>query len=81
VLHFPDMPRYYFNVYDGTSSVDDDGAELQDDEAAWQQATTTAGELFKDVDGKFRPDQEWTLEVTDERRKPIYVINISSQKK
>jgi hypothetical protein len=75
------MPRYYFNVYDGTSSVDDDGAELQDDEAAWQQATTTAGELFKDVDGKFRPDQEWSLEVTDERRKPIYVINISSQKK
>jgi hypothetical protein len=75
------MPRYYFNVYNGTLGVDDDGAELQDDEAAWQQATTTAGELFKDVDGKFRPDQEWTLEVTDERRKPIYVINISSQKK
>jgi hypothetical protein len=81
VLHFPDMPRYYFNVYNGTPDVDDEGAELQDDEAAWQQATTTAGELFKDIDGKFRPNQEWSLEVTDERRKPIYVINISAQKK
>jgi hypothetical protein len=72
---------FYFNVYNGTPDVDDEGAELQDDEAAWQQATTTAGELFKDIDGKFRPNREWSLEVTDERRKPIYVISISAQKK
>jgi hypothetical protein len=71
VLHFPDMARYYFNVHNGAPSVNDGGTELQDDEAAWRQATTTAGELFKDIDGKFQPDQEWSLEVTDERRKPI----------
>ncbi|MCK1518417.1 hypothetical protein IVB22_39310 [Bradyrhizobium sp. 190] len=75
------MPRYYFNVLNGTASFDDEGVELQDDEAAWRQATTTAGELLKDIDGKFRPDQEWSLEVTDARRKPIYVISISAQKK
>jgi hypothetical protein len=45
------------------------------------QATLTAGEVFKDIDGKFRPDQEWSLEVTDERRKPLYSINISARKK
>ena len=28
-------------------------------------ATLIAGELFKDLDGKFRPGQEWSLEVTD----------------
>jgi hypothetical protein len=81
VLHFLEMPRYYFNVYYVTPSIDDEGEELRDGEAAWHQATVTAGELFKDIDGKFRPDQEWSLEVTDERRKPIYVINISARKK
>jgi hypothetical protein len=75
------MPRYYFNVHNVTPSVDDEGVELQDDEVAWRQATTTAGELFKDIDGKLRPNQEWSLEVADERRKPIYVIRISTQKK
>jgi hypothetical protein len=75
------MPRYYFNVHNVTPSVDHEGEELRDDEAAWRQATLTAGEVFKDIDGKFRPDQEWSLEVTDERRKPLYSINISARKK
>ena len=64
------MPRYYFNVHNVTPSIDHEGEELRDDEAAWRQATLTAGELFKDIDGKFRPNQGWSLEVTDERRKP-----------
>jgi hypothetical protein len=75
------MPRYYFNVHNVTPSIDRDGEELRDDEAAWRQATLTAGELFKDIDGKFRPNQEWSLEVTDERRKPIYLIHISARMK
>jgi hypothetical protein len=28
-----------------------------------------AGELFKDIDGKFRPGQEWMSEVTDAVRR------------
>jgi hypothetical protein len=28
------------------------------------------------MDGKFQPGQEWRLEVTDERRNPLYVIRI-----
>jgi hypothetical protein len=78
-LHFPDMPRYFFNVHNVSPSVDDEGEELPDDEAAWRIATSTAGELFTDIDGRFRPDQEWSLEVTDEGRKPLYLINISAK--
>jgi len=70
------MPRYYFNVLNVTPSVDEFGEELPDNEAAWREATLIAGDLFKDIDGKFRPGQEWTLEVTDEARNPIFLILI-----
>ncbi|MCP3401958.1 hypothetical protein NLM25_33315 [Bradyrhizobium sp. CCGB01] len=53
---------------------------MPDDEAAWHNATIFAGEVFKDIDGRFRPGQEWSLEVTDEAGKPIFLINIGSRK-
>jgi hypothetical protein len=73
------MPRYFFNVHDVSPSADDQGEELPDDEAAWREVTTFAGALFKDIDGRFRPGQEWTLEVTDASGKPLYEIYISSK--
>jgi hypothetical protein len=55
------------------------GEELPDDEAAWRMATSFAGELFKDIDGRFRPGQEWRLEVTNQSGEPIFNICISSK--
>jgi hypothetical protein len=74
------MSRYYFNIHGIQPSTDTQGEELADDEAAWKEATVIAGELFSDLDGKFRPDQKWSLEVTDENRKPLYIIRISAEK-
>jgi hypothetical protein len=74
------MPRYYFNVLNASpTTIDDVGEELPDKEAAWRQATITAGEVFKDVDGRLRPGQEWALEVTDEARRPLYLIHIAAR--
>jgi hypothetical protein len=73
------MARYFFNVRDIEPSIDYDGEELPDDEAAWHEATRFAGDLIKDIDGKFRPGQSWSLEVTDETRRPIFRIQIQSQ--
>jgi hypothetical protein len=62
------MPRYFFNIHAHIpTSADEIGEELRDDEAAWKEATMIAGEIFKDIDGNFRPDQEWALEVTEAR--------------
>jgi hypothetical protein len=77
---FPLMARYFFNVHNVGSRPDMEGEELPNDEAAWHEATIIAGELFKDIDGKFRPGQEWSLEVTDERRNSLYFIRVSAQK-
>ena len=73
------MPRYYFDVHHLSASIDDLGEELPDNEAAWRQATVIAGEIFKDIDGRFRPGQNWALEVTDEARKPIYLVVIEAR--
>jgi Domain of unknown function (DUF6894) len=73
------MPRYFFNVHNVQPSADDLGEELPDDEAAWTEATRYAGDVFKDIDGKFRPGQQWALEVTDATRRPIYHIRITSR--
>ena len=72
------MPRYFFIVHNVSPSSDELGEELADDEAAWNEATRYAGELFKDLEGNFRPGQEWSLEVTDASRRPIYNIRVTS---
>jgi len=74
------MPRYFFHVHGVRRSHDDEGEELPDDHAAWVEATIITGELFRDIDGKFQPGQEWGLEVTDAQRKSLYFINISAKK-
>ncbi|WFU75214.1 MULTISPECIES: hypothetical protein [unclassified Bradyrhizobium] len=74
------MPRYFFNVHDTKPIIDTEGEELPDAEAAWREAIKFAGAIFHDVDGKFRPGQEWSLEVADEARRPVYFIVISSKR-
>jgi hypothetical protein len=73
------MARYFFNVHGERSGPDWVGEELPDHEAAWKEATVMAGEIFKDIDGKFRPGQDWSLEVTDERRNPLYFIRVIAE--
>jgi len=73
------LPRYFFNIHGTRARPDEEGEELPDNEAAWHEATIIAGEIFRDIDGKFRPGQDWSLEVTDEQRKPLYTIEISAK--
>jgi hypothetical protein len=43
--------------------ADDISEELPDDDAARKEATLIADDLFKDINAKFQPGQEWSLEV------------------
>jgi hypothetical protein len=74
------MPRYFFNVYHDSAEMDEEGEELPDAQAAWREATVTAGQIIQDLDGKLRPGQQWRLEVTDELADPLYVIHISAER-
>jgi len=61
-------------------SLDEVGEGLPNDDAAWHEATVTAGEIFRDVDGKILPGQEWGLDVADQNRNPLFLIRISTKK-
>ena len=44
------MPRYFFNVYYDRAELDEEGEELPDAQAAWREATMTAGQIIQDLD-------------------------------
>ena len=71
------MPKYFFDAHD---NLDEVGHELPNDEAAWREATSLAGAIFKDIDGKIPPGQDWALDVADQNHKPLFAIRISSRK-
>lgn len=48
--------------------------------AAWEEATVSAGQLLKSLDGRLRPGHDWKMEVCDEFRRSVFAIQISAKK-
>lgn len=61
------MPRYHFNVHDGSSALDHHGTDLSDVDAARRQAAQLMGRMLCDDPDAFWNGEEWHLDVTDER--------------
>lgn len=59
------MPRYYFQVHDGTDEQDRDGMELSGTDAARLQALRLAGEIIRDAGIRGSSRQDWDIVVTD----------------
>jgi hypothetical protein len=60
------VSRYYFNVKDGKTILDDEGTELPSLEAARKAAIEHSGEILKDGAGdSLWTGQPWRLWVTD----------------
>lgn len=72
------MPRYFFNVFHERSEPDSEGEELPDRNAAWKEATVTAGQILQSLNDKLQPGCDWRMEVTDEFANPLYLIRISA---
>ncbi len=73
------MPRYFFNLKDGRTTLDHEGTELPDIQTARREAVRFTGEVLRD-----RPDQTlwagepWRLWVTDQpngRGKTLFTLN------
>ena len=74
------MPKYFFNVYNGPEAyLDEIGEDLPDRHAAWHEATVSAGQSIRDLDGKLQPGTEWRLEVLDEFGNRLYSLNVIAQ--
>jgi hypothetical protein len=70
------MPRYFFNIEGGPYPDPDDGIDLNGPEQARDEAITMAGEMLKDVDGRFWGEPEWRLRVTDEQGATVCTLSI-----
>jgi hypothetical protein len=73
------MPRYFFHVYDGSSTLGAEGTELRDIYAAQEQTICFCGELLREMGGKFWNGEEWSLEVTDETERMLFTLRFSAE--
>lgn len=73
------MPRYFFNVFDGYSDLDDTGTEFPDIYTAQSEAIRVSGEIIRDMGARFWNGTQWRLEVTDEQSKVLFVLKFSAE--
>lgn len=66
------MPRYFFDVHDGVSIIDDEGTELADEHAARIAAAQLAGRLLADHPSHFWDGGEWRIVVRGERGAKLF---------
>ena len=71
--------RYYYNLFDDRSLLDDDGVELPDLDAARQVAAEFFGAAIKDAGASFFRHQNWRLNVTDERGLILFAVTAFAQ--
>jgi hypothetical protein len=61
------MPRYYFNMQDGVTMLDDEGLDLSDLDAVKEEAVQSSAEMLKGMEGaRFWQGEPWRLWVTDQ---------------
>lgn len=71
------MPLYFFNVYDGYSTIDMEGTELHDWRSARREAIRLTGHILRDEAGRLMPDKEWKMEVTDAAGSILFKLDFS----
>jgi Domain of unknown function (DUF6894) len=74
------MPRYFFNVDDGFSTKDAEGTDLPDIFAAQEEAIRLSGELLREIGGEFWNGTEWSLTVTYETGRVLFILRFSADK-
>ena len=67
------LPAYFFHVHNVELSIDTQGRGAARRRSG-REATSYAAAFFKDIGGRFRPGQEWSLEVMNEAKKPIFFV-------
>lgn len=75
------MSLYYFVIQRDhkTPTANLPGLELTDMDAAWEEATKTAGEMIRDLDGSLPPGSEWSIQIRDASRKLLRTIRLITE--
>jgi hypothetical protein len=74
------MPLYYFRIRNGQfRGASDQGTELADDSAAWQELTRVCSDLVGSIARKLKQNAEWQMEILDESKKPVFRIRLVAE--
>jgi hypothetical protein len=69
------MPLYFFRIRNGRySGASEQGIELADHNAAWQELTSSCAEMVGGICRKLGQDTQWEMELLDERKQPVFRI-------
>jgi hypothetical protein len=60
------MPRYHFNVYDASDTIDELGVELPNWASARREAVRSSGAILEDEAESLKLGEAWRMEVTDD---------------
>lgn len=71
------MPRYFFHIHDGFSTLDAEGTELSDLRRAQIEAVSFAGKVIADDARRMKFGDNWALEVADEGGVVLFTLAFS----
>lgn len=71
------MPRYFFNVHDGSETNDKEGVVLAGLHEVRRQAIIVSCQLLKDYGLRFWRGEKWQMYVVDEAGKTVLLLNFS----
>ena len=71
------MARFFFNILDDRTPVDEDGTELPDISTARSEAVRLCGEILREAGACFGSGTQWELEVTDDHRIRLLTFRFS----
>jgi len=69
------VPRFHFNVYDGTHHIDSEGAELPGLSAVRNYAVHYFRDMLQADLRTFWESGEWKMDVTDERGLTLFSLH------
>ena len=73
------MPLYFFRIRNGRySGASEQGIELADHDAAWQELTSTCADMVSGICRKLGRNTQWEMELLDEFKQPIFRISLAS---
>jgi hypothetical protein len=68
------MPRYFFDVHDGTANIDDHGTVLAGLDEARLEAARFSGVMLAEGAKEFWNGEEWTVTVRDETGLTLFAL-------
>ncbi|MDB5550216.1 MAG: hypothetical protein JWL86_200 [Rhizobium sp.] len=72
---------YFFRVFtDGVERHRTDGIAFPTKEEAWHEASTSSGEILREMDGKMHTGMDWRMDVLNASGDLIYRLSFRTEK-